>query len=603
MKQALHMRKSRVSVRDGVVTPVKSAEATWKTVHSVPKKSPKKSSGNKASIEHLLGQTMVNLEVLRSYARKPGGFVNGELRSRVWTILMDIDRYDSTYYMKYCQVQKTCQQHRDASQVEIDIERSLYHLTQSPSHAWSNELLKRERRVLCKTILSFLSKNSNLHYYQGFHDIVTVLLLIFRHSSHDEHGRSKEWRKGAATSPNALDVRDRAMWDADSRSSSDTESDVSETMTDEHAACSAAGGCSDDDKALVTATFTTSTEQKTLALLYHAVDKFSLHYLQDFMASDFLVLGKIIPLVLRIVKFRDKNLYDFLEKANVQPFFATSWVITWFAHDIKNVDVICRVWDVLLCSPPSYILYVCSAVILAQRNKIMAAECEFSVIHHMLCGCIENLGSTFEEQILPLTDELWEEIPLDRLFKSCDALRSMGLEAHQLPCKGAGHCNGCGYIHFFDEASIGLHTINITKSDSALRAWSLTPVKTRRLLEKSDEVKRQEERKNRMTKYMEVHIGFIGSETTKFSRIQRVLRDILSSLMNLVTPGYDDEEGGDRASRSHWATLYCKSISDRSYILFFIGFFAGVFVLQRQDCETLLCRSFYFDSGSHKEGD
>eukprot|EP00606_Chrysophyceae_sp_TOSAG23-5_P000568 GSChrysophyteH2.ASY1.ANO1.1158.1 assembled CDS len=515
------MRKSRVCVRDGVVTPVKSAEATWKTVHSVPKKSPKKSSGNKASIEHLLGQTMVNLEVLRSYARKPGGFVNGELRSRVWTILMDIDRYDSTYYMKYCQVQKTCQQHRDASQVEIDIERSLYHLTQSPSHAWSNELLKRERRVLCKTILSFLSKNSNLHYYQGFHDIVTVLLLIFRHSSHDEPGRNK----------------------------------------------------------------------------------FSLHYLQDFMASDFLVLGKIIPLVLRIVKFRDKNLYDFLEKANVQPFFATSWVITWFAHDIKNVDVICRVWDVLLCSPPSYILYVCSAVILAQRNKIMAAECEFSVIHHMLCGCIENLGSTFEEQILPLTDELWEEIPLDRLFKSCDALRSMGLEAHQLPCKGAGHCNGCGYIHFFDEASIGLHTINITKSDSALRAWSLTPVKTRRLLEKSDEVKRQEERKNRMTKYMEVHIGFIGSETTKFSRIQRVLRDILSSLMNLVTPGYDDEEGGDRASRSHWATLYCKSISDRSYILFFIGFFAGVFVLQRQDCETLLCRSFYFDSGSHKEGD
>ena len=63
-----------------------------------------------------------------------------------------------------------------------------------------------------------------------------------------------------------------------------------------------------------------------------------------------------------LIQQTDTLLYKFLTLANVEPFFATSWMITWFAHDVATVAEAARVFDVLLCSHPVYCLYLSAAV-------------------------------------------------------------------------------------------------------------------------------------------------------------------------------------------------------------------------------------------------
>ncbi len=79
------------------------------------------------------------------------------------------------------------------------------------------------------------------------------------------------------------------------------------------------------------------------------------------MREDFEVIAKMIPLVLRILKYTDLELFSHLMLAELKPFFCTSWLLTWFAHDLGDVDKAARIYDVLLSSPPSFVLYLWAA--------------------------------------------------------------------------------------------------------------------------------------------------------------------------------------------------------------------------------------------------
>lgn len=39
-----------------------------------------------------------------------------------------------------------------------------------------------------------------------------------------------------------------------------------------------------------------------------------------------------------------------------------AWVLTWFAHDLKDINTVSRLYDVLLGAHPTLILYICAAV-------------------------------------------------------------------------------------------------------------------------------------------------------------------------------------------------------------------------------------------------
>ena len=71
---------------------------------------------------------------------------------------------------------KLSQVHRDASQLRCDIDRSFWSL--DCAKHWSKKRMARKRAALSDIITAVLVRNPKLHYFQGFHDIVSVLMLV-----------------------------------------------------------------------------------------------------------------------------------------------------------------------------------------------------------------------------------------------------------------------------------------------------------------------------------------------------------------------------------------------------------------------------------------
>ena len=46
----------------------------------------------------------------------------------------------------------------------------------------------------------------------------------------------------------------------------------------------------------------------------------------------------------------------------MQPFFAISWLLTWFAHVVEDWDTIVRIFDSCLASHPLFPIYIAVAV-------------------------------------------------------------------------------------------------------------------------------------------------------------------------------------------------------------------------------------------------
>ena len=58
----------------------------------------------------------------------------------------------------------------------------------------------------------------------------------------------------------------------------------------------------------------------------------------------------------------DMEVHEQLAAAEVPPFFALGWFITWFAHNVPHLDQISRIFDALLASHPLMPLYLSAAV-------------------------------------------------------------------------------------------------------------------------------------------------------------------------------------------------------------------------------------------------
>lgn len=57
----------------------------------------------------------------------------------------------------------------------------------------------------------------------------------------------------------------------------------------------------------------------------------------------------------------DEELAQYILKAGILPYFALSWYITWFAHDVQSLPQIARLFDLFMASHPLMPLYVGAA--------------------------------------------------------------------------------------------------------------------------------------------------------------------------------------------------------------------------------------------------
>ena len=70
----------------------------------------------------------------------------------------------------------------------------------------------------------------------------------------------------------------------------------------------------------------------------------------------------------------DADLHAFIEASGAPPHFALSWRLTWFAHEIKDLDQCARVFDIFIASHPVMPLYIGVASLIAARHRILAGE-------------------------------------------------------------------------------------------------------------------------------------------------------------------------------------------------------------------------------------
>ncbi|KAF5595631.1 TBC domain-containing protein [Fusarium pseudocircinatum] len=138
---------------------------------------------------------------LRSLAEAHGGFLSDALRRQAWPILLGLDASpdekdgpDLALAQEDSNAWKQLPRHRDEDQVQLDVNRSFIYYPDNQSDA---ELSLRKSE-LSSLITEVLRRYPYLCYFQGYHDISQVLLLVL----------APAWRARVLARLSVLRIRD-----------------------------------------------------------------------------------------------------------------------------------------------------------------------------------------------------------------------------------------------------------------------------------------------------------------------------------------------------------------------------------------------------------
>eukprot|EP00752_Nemacystus_decipiens_P009013 g8046.t1 len=124
------------------------------------------------AIQNLLLMVPVDLEKLRNLAWEKGGYQTDKVRLKAWPKLLSLDRHGLEDFRHHLETP-----HHMTDQIQRDIDRSLTHFVHI--RKWKRQRQQSKREKLRDVINAVVRKYDGvLNYYQGYHDVVTVLLLV-----------------------------------------------------------------------------------------------------------------------------------------------------------------------------------------------------------------------------------------------------------------------------------------------------------------------------------------------------------------------------------------------------------------------------------------
>nr|KAF6424003.1 TBC1 domain family member 20 [Rousettus aegyptiacus] len=123
-----------------------------------------------AEIDQALNSDPTDVAALRRMAISEGGLLTDEIRQKVWPKLLNVNTNDPSPVSG----ENLRQMSKDYQQVLLDVRRSLRRFPPGMPEE-QREGLQEE---LIDIILLILERNPQLHYYQGYHDIVVTFLLV-----------------------------------------------------------------------------------------------------------------------------------------------------------------------------------------------------------------------------------------------------------------------------------------------------------------------------------------------------------------------------------------------------------------------------------------
>ncbi|KAH9908605.1 rab-GTPase-TBC domain-containing protein [Xylariomycetidae sp. FL2044] len=115
-----------------------------------------------------------DIDLLREIAISPGGFLSDANRCQAWPVLLGFDAEDTDEAAKESESWRHMERHRDEDQVKLDVDRSFVYYPNDDS----DEALSDKKRELSDLITEVLRRHPFLCYFQGYHDICQVLLLV-----------------------------------------------------------------------------------------------------------------------------------------------------------------------------------------------------------------------------------------------------------------------------------------------------------------------------------------------------------------------------------------------------------------------------------------
>lgn len=72
----------------------------------------------------------------------------------------------------------------------------------------------------------------------------------------------------------------------------------------------------------------------------------------------------------------------------MEPFFCLSWILTWFAHDVRDTALVKRLFDAFLVGHQALPIYAALAMMTHPYNRevIMETDCDFAALHQCLAS-------------------------------------------------------------------------------------------------------------------------------------------------------------------------------------------------------------------------
>ncbi|KAL6751264.1 rab-GTPase-TBC domain-containing protein [Haematococcus lacustris] len=105
--------------------------------------------------------------------------------------------------------------------------------------------------------------------------------------------------------------------------------------------------------------------------------------LRDATRASLDAVMELLDLTFPLLEECDPQLASVMKGAELPPFFALSWTITWWAHDVPRLQDVARLFDLFLAAHPCMPLYLGVAAMCCMRSQLLGLE-EMPLLHTAL---------------------------------------------------------------------------------------------------------------------------------------------------------------------------------------------------------------------------